>query len=284
VSAWEAILLGVVQGATEFLPVSSSGHLVVGQELLGLELPGYFFEIVVHVATLVSVMVVYHRRIRWLVLGCVERDEQALRYVGLLLLASVPAAIVGIAFEATLRAAFDRPVVTGVALLVTGALLWSVRGLARGGGTARVEGREGQGVQGGRGAAGLPRSRTPGPGDAALMGVAQAFAIVPGISRSGATVVTGLWRGLDGREAAAFSFLMSIPVIAGATLLTIPEISARAPILSWPVLGTAAVAAGLVGVFAIRTFVAMLRLGSFHLFAAYCWVVGAAFLIYLVLP
>lgn len=261
-SPWEALLLGVVQGATEFLPVSSSGHLVMFQVVLGIDIPGKVFEVAVHVATLISVLWVYRERVRRLIAGSIRRESEALRYVGLLALASIPAGVVGVFFEDALTALFDRPAVAGVALLVTGTLLWSIRAARR-----RRDAGE---------------WRPPATRDAVLMGLAQAFAIIPGISRSGATVVTGLWTGVEAREAAAFSFLMSVPAIGGAALLSVVDLMEGTPGLGAGPLLVGGVAAALAGVLAIRTFVAMLEKRSFHHFAVYCWLVGAAFLSYLV--
>ncbi|MDE2875599.1 MAG: undecaprenyl-diphosphate phosphatase [Gemmatimonadota bacterium] len=265
---YEGIVLGLLQGATEFLPVSSSGHLVMGQTLLGLEVPGMSFEVALHVATLVSVVVVYRVRIGVLLAGVGRRDREQMRYAGLLVLASVPAAIAGIGFGDFFASLFDSAAVTGVALLVTGCVVWSARGaLARG-----------------------PAGK-PGIGTALLMGLAQAAAIVPGISRSGATVVAALWRGVDAREAAAFAFLMSVPAVAGAALLKVPELVAgqggggvaaeaagASAAVSVAVLGAAAAVACVTGVAAIRAFRAMLASRSLHRFAPYLWGVGAAFL------
>ncbi|NNF28452.1 MAG: undecaprenyl-diphosphate phosphatase [Gemmatimonadetes bacterium] len=253
---WEGAILGFLQGATEFLPVSSSGHLVMGQALLGLRLPGLGFEVALHLATLLSVLVVYRERIASLLGGVVRGDSDALRYSGLLIVASVPAAGVGLGFEERFDALFDIPWVTGVALLVTGVILWTSRAALR---------RE--------------PSREPGLGDAVLMGVAQAAAIIPGISRSGSTVVTGLWRGVAPQEAAAFSFLMSIPAVGGAAVLKLPEMLAGDAGASSGVLLLGAAVACVTGVLAIRTFVAMLRHRSFHHFAPYLWVVGVLFLL-----
>lgn len=258
---WEGVLLGFLQGATEFLPVSSSGHLVMGQSLLGLSLPGLGFEVALHLATLLSVLIVYRARLASLARGLIDRDRAAVRYVGLILAASVPAALVGIGFESRFERLFDVPAVTGWALIVTGFVLWSSRGaLAR-----------------------EPRSR-PGLADAVLMGVAQAVAIVPGISRSGTTVVTGLWRGVDPEEAAAFSFIMSIPAIAGAALLKLPELRTGASGVQDMALLLGATVACVTGVLAIRTFVAMLRHRSFWRFAPYLWIAGALFLFHVSRP
>lgn len=254
-SFWEAVVLGIVQGATEFLPVSSSGHLVITQAVLGIDIPGVFFEVAVHVATLVSILMVYRTRVSTLAYGVVTRDPDALRYTGLLVVATLPAAIIGVFGEDAIEALFDQPAAPGVALLVTGAILWTSRqALAR-----------------------AVRDR-PTWTVALLIGFAQAFALVPGISRSGSTVVAALWLGVRAREAAAFSFLMAVPAIGGAAVLQMPDLVSQGAGLGTGALLGGALAAAVTGVLAIRTFVALLARESFHYFAPYCWVVGAAYL------
>ncbi len=256
-TVWDAVLLGFLQGVTEFLPVSSSGHLVIAQAVLALDVPGVLFEVAVHVATLLSIVLVYRGRLVRLARGALEGDRDAYRYLGLLLVATLPAGLLGVFGKDAIEALFDNPYVPGVALLVTGTFLWSGR-------------------------AALPRASAtrPGWGAALIIGVAQAVALVPGISRSGATVVAALWLGLEAREAAAFSFLMALPVIAGTAVLQAPELASGSA-LSPVVLLAGGLVAAVTGVFAIRTFVALLGRRAFHLFAPYCWVVGAAFLLYL---
>ncbi len=258
-TTWEAILLGFVQGATEFLPVSSSGHLVITQTLLGLDLPGILFEVAVHVATLVSILLVYRKRVGELAAGAIRRDPDSLRYIGLIVIATIPAGLLGVLAKDWIEALFDDPYTPGIALLVTGLVLWSSR-------------------------AALERSRDERPTATAavLIGLAQAVALVPGISRSGMTVVAALWLGLEAREAAAFSFLMAVPAVGGAAVLQVADLGG-AVTLPATVLWAGAIAAGITGVLAIRTFVAMLARRSFHFFAPYCWFVGAAYLIYLAL-
>lgn len=262
---YEGALLGLLQGATEFLPVSSSGHLVMGQALLGIELPGVTVEVVLHFATLLSVLIVYRERVARLLAGVARLDPAQTRYAGLILLASVPAAVAGLGFGGFFESLFDTPAVTGVALLVTGCGIWTARrALAR-----KPDGR-------------------PGAGVAIVMGLAQAAAIVPGISRSGATVVAALWRGVSPSEAAAFSFLMSVPAIGGAALLKLPTAAwegggAPGGALGGALagaLGVAAVVACVTGVLAIRTFRMMLERRAFHYFAPYLWAAGAAFLVF----
>ncbi len=254
----DAVILGLVQGLTEFLPVSSSGHLVIGQRLLGVPAPGILLEVVLHAATLLSVVVVYRRRLAYLVAGAVRRDPEAWRYIGLLALATVPAVLVGLFLKDAVETAFDTPIVTGLMLLVTGAIVWSTRGTGGG------------------------ESRLPGPALAAGIGLAQAFAILPGISRSGATIAAGLWGRVDGVRAAEFSFLMSIPAIAGAALLQLLDMDGAAEI-GGPALGFGFLTALLAGVAAIRSLVWLVRRQRFHLFAYYVWGVGILFLLYLAL-
>ncbi len=258
---YEGILLGLLQGATEFLPVSSSGHLVMGQAFLGVEVPGAGIEVALHVATLLSVLIVYRSRIWALITGVARGDAKQLGYAGLLVLASIPAAVAGIGFGDFFESLFDRPVVTAVALIVTGCVVWTARrALARGPEMA-IDARS-----------------------ALVLGVAQAAAIVPGISRSGATVVAALWHGVRPAEAAAFSFLMSVPAVGGAALLKLPDLAAAggagatAMTVTLPVLLLAAATACATGVAAIGLFRAMLARQSFHVFAPYLWVVGAVFL------
>ena len=252
---FEAVLLGVIQGITEFLPVSSSGHLVLAQALLEIRLPGVAFEVTVHVATLCAVMWVYRRRISELLRGLLQRDHSAVRYVGLLILATLPAVAVGLAGKDYLEAAFEKPIVAASLLLVSGLLAWSLK------------------YSGPRAAADRPSWL-----QTVAVGVAQAVAILPGVSRSGATVATGAWLGVDVLKMAEFSFLMSIPAIAGAAVLQAGSIEAQALGLgAWPLVAGFA-AACLSGVVAIRIFVWMLRSGTFHRFAYYCWAVGLGYL------
>jgi undecaprenyl-diphosphatase len=129
-----------------------------------------------------------------------------------------------------------------------------------------------------RATAGPPEAR-PGWGTAAAMGIAQAAAILPGISRSGSTVIAGLWRRLDPVAAAEFSFLMSIPAILGAAVLSLPDLATEEMSVGAPHLIAGAIAASLAGIVAIRFFVGMLRRRSFHQFAWYCWLAGSLFLL-----
>jgi undecaprenyl-diphosphatase len=256
VTYWESILLGLVQGATEFLPVSSSGHLVIAQVLLGVESPGIVFEVAVHLATLLSIVVAYRSRLAELGRNALAGDPGALRYMGLVILASVPAGLVGVLAQDQVEALFESPIVPGVGLLFTGALLWSTRS-AMPHATGSVSSWK----------------------IALAIGVAQALAITPGVSRSGTTIVAALWLGVEAREAAAFSFMMALPAIAGAAVLQLPDVGNAS--LDWGVIVAGSVVAAVVGVAAIWALVALLARRAFHAFAPYCWAAGSLFLVYL---
>jgi len=253
---WQGILLGLVQGLTEFLPVSSDGHLAVIGHIAGVRTPGVFVEVALHVATLGSILVVYGKRFAQLALGVVRRQPDDLRYAGLLLLGMIPAGVIGILFEDVVAQAFNSLWVAGVGFLVTGVALWSTRRLV---------------------VAGADR---PTPGAAVLVGCAQALAILPGVSRSGMTISSGLWLGMGTIAAADFSFLMAIPVIAGAGLVEARHISTDMGQVGVVPLLAGCLVAFVSGVFAIRFLVAMLRRGRFHAFAPYCFAVGALTLVY----
>lgn len=255
----EAILLGVVQGLTEFFPVSSSGHLVLAETLIGVNPPGVSFEVLVHFATLVSVLVLYGRKLGSLAVGAVRRDPASLRYIGLLALATVPAGLIGTAWSGAVTLLFDRPLLVAINLLVTGTVVYATRWWVR-------------------------RGASPDPGwvGSLLVGLAQAMALVPGISRSGFTVAAALWQRTDRVAAAEFSFLLSIPAIIGASIFQLPQLAADGG--AEPAqLVAAALAAFVAGMLAIVLFVRWLRAGRFHRFAYYCWAAGGSYIVYALL-
>ncbi|MEJ2482635.1 MAG: undecaprenyl-diphosphate phosphatase [Gemmatimonadota bacterium] len=255
-NGWQAALLGVIQGLTEFLPVSSSGHLVLSKALLGLELPGVTFEVVVHLATLCAVLWVYRAKVISLATGALGGRREAWIYIGLLALASIPAAVVGIAGEGFFTGMFGKPIWAAVFLILTGLIVWSIQYSA-------------------------PKTTKsqPGPADALGIGIAQAMAILPGISRSGSTVAAGAALGVDAVKVAEFSFLMSVPAILGAGLLQLDEIGAIADSGGALGLSLGFGAALVSGIAAIRLFVRMLENRTFHWFAVYCWIVGSGYLL-----
>jgi undecaprenyl-diphosphatase len=303
---WEAIVLGVVQGLTEFFPVSSSGHLVMSQHLLGLSVPGIGFEVAVHVATLISVLVVYRARIWKLCRGCVGLEEDsAWPYVLKLVIATIPAAVVGLLFKDWFEARFDDPAFAGTMLLVTGMIVWTSRWVRESRLPSLLElapflfaaviaalfGNLAGFVAVvlvvavllllARRTTHAEWTNEPSMGGALFMGMAQACAILPGITRSGSTVITGLWRRIDPVAAAEFSFLMSIPAILGAAVLSLPDLAAEGAQVSMVPLAVGFIAAAVAGVLAIRWFVALLAKQNFHIFSYYCWIAGTLFLVLL---
>ncbi len=253
---WQGILLGLVQGLTEFLPVSSDGHLAVIGHVAGVHTPGVFVEVALHVATLGSILVVYGRRFWQLVVDVLRRQPDALRYAGLLIIGMIPAGLVGIFLQHLIERAFQSLWAAGVGFLVTAACLWSTRH---------------RGPQG---------ASQPSPRGALIIGLAQAFAPLPGVSRSATTISSGLWVGLGAVPAADFSFLMAIPLIAGAGLVEARHASADIAQVGAVPLLVGCIVAFLSGVFAIRFLVAMLRRGRFYLFAPYCLAIGLFTLAY----
>jgi len=258
-SSLEALWLGIVQGLTEFLPVSSSGHLVMLQSLLGVEEEGgLLFEVAVHVATLIAIVIFFHRRVSGLVVGALRGQPEAWRYGMKLALGTVPAVVVALLGGERLQLGLESPWLAGSCLLATGAILWTTRTT-------------------------LPRARLeePGWGAVLLIGCAQAFAILPGISRSGTTVAAALALGIAPGPAAEFSFLLGIVAITGAAVLMLPQLAQASPdqIASIGIGGAAALVSGLL---AIWLFIWLLRRQTFYVFSYYAWTVGALFLAWLV--
>lgn len=247
-SLFEAIGLGALQGVTEFLPISSSGHLVLGQHLLGIEIPGNEFEVWVHVGTLLSILVVFRSEIGRLISSVSE--PESLKYLGVLLIATLPAVVVGLFFKESIQGAFDRVNLVGLALIVTAGLLFMTR--IRKPADVWITAQFGL-----------------------IIGMAQALAIMPGISRSGATIATAMIFGVHPEKAAQFSFLLAIPVIAGAGLLTaIESSSCNENLLSNQAIWGGLLSSFLVGWLSLRWLIDVLKRGKFHWFGYYCFGVG----------
>ncbi len=248
------ILLGILQGLTEFLPISSSGHLALAEQLFGVQKPGIVFDIFVHFGTLLSVLWVFRERIFGLALAPVRGGEE-LRVLGMLVLSSLPTGILGLALNSVAEAAFARSWAVGLGLLVTASVLFFVERLSSAGtkSLAQLTWR-----------------------DALWIGLAQGIAVLPGISRSGSTIAMGLFWGLRRTDAAEFSFLLFIPTIAGATLLKLGEAladpSAHSALWGSYLAGT--VVAFLSGVVAIRFLMRFLRERRLTPFAIYCCIIG----------
>jgi len=244
ISTIQAIILGAVQGLTEFLPVSSSAHLIIVPWLFNWDDPGLSFDVALHLGTLVALLAYYWRN--WLSMAgsLFGGDAQQRRLLLLLIVASIPGAIVGILFEKEAETVFRSPALVAVDLAVLGIVLWIAD---RWGRQARAMGD-------------LTMV------DALLIGLSQAFAIVPGVSRSGATITMARILGINREDSANFSFLMAAPIIAGAGLLEARKIPLHT--LGAQV-GAGFVAATIFGVIAIAALIRFVRTRSYSVFAWY---------------
>jgi len=257
----EAIILGIIQGLTEFLPVSSSGHLVISEHLLKLSMPGVSLEIWLHFGTLVAVLVYFFPRIKALFRGVFDpsfSEAGAMRrLLWALVLGTIPAVVVGLFFKDFFEKAFEAPTFAAGMLIVTGTFLLLSK-------LARNLSRD---VSGKRGF---------------IIGLAQALAILPGISRSGSTIVTGLFLGVKPDKAAEFSFLLAIPAIGGAFLLDLLDNSET--LFAGNDLSHYLVGAGisfLAGIVSIHYLLRLIRRGKLFYFGYYCTVAGVAALVFI---
>jgi len=265
---WKAIIVGIVQGLAEFLPISSSGHIVLTQYLLGIRevgaehQPDLSFEIVLHIGTLVSVLIFFWpslwKLVQSLYTASIVEELKMILWLGL---ATLPAVVAALLFKDYFDAAPGKPVLVSGLLIVTGLILFAPR---------LIKGQENK----------------VGFKSALIMGVGQAFAILPGVSRSGSTIAAGLMSGVKAEKAAEFSFLMSIPAIAGGFVLTMKEqmetksfSEALQACFNAPYLA-GAVAAAIVGLFAIYVVMGAVKKGKLEYFSYYCFVAGIAGMIW----
>jgi undecaprenyl-diphosphatase len=275
----QAVVLGLLQGLTEFLPVSSSGHLQGVPYLLGWETGSLTFDVMVHGGTLLAVLAYFREDLWYLAtrsvgIGVVEPGEQrrALGVVGLLALGTLPAAAAGILFEDTFEAAFASPRVVAGFLYLTAALLVTAELLRRRRAAAELDKATGELVGAERDLDTGRREDTITARDVLVIGTAQALAIFPGVSRSGATIVAGMTMGLSRAASARFSFLLSVPIILGATLSRVPRLGDVEPgtLPFGPLEITAGVlAAGLSGYWAIRFLLRLVQTDDLFGFARY---------------
>lgn len=270
----EAIILGIVQGLTEFLPVSSSGHLLMLQHFFGINADSVLiFTLLLHVGTLISVFFCYWSDI-WelikelfltiadLVRGKGLRlNERPVRKLGvMIIIASIPTAIIGVLFKDIFEGFYETLLPTGIGLIITGIFLW-IAEIKRDKHAVGIEGMKAR--------------------DAIAIGVMQGIAICPGISRSGSTLFGGLSTGLKRDFAVKFAFLISIPSILGSLIFEggSDAMASAVDISMGPVIA-GCIAAALSGVLAIRTMIAVVRKLSLRYFSFYVWIVGSALIIY----
>lgn len=259
------IFLGLLQGVTEPIPISSSGHLVLAQYFLGIETKKLTFELLVNAGSLIAVLIIYRKDIVRLMKNGFTylrtRDEAAkadFRFIVYLIIATIPAGVVGVLFDDVISESLKGVRVVAITLLVTGIALFLIRNLR------------------GRKQDGDLRLK-----DAIVVGLAQMVALIPGISRSGATIVGAMGMGMKPETALRFSFLLYIPVSVGGTLLSVTDI-ANDPDLS--TLFIPYMAAFIVSIiasyFALKWFMGIMEKGNLIYFSIYCFVVGTAVLIF----
>ncbi len=262
-SELQALILGLIQGLTEYLPVSSSGHLTIGQELLGVSgADNLTFDVVVHVATVLSTLVILWKEVAWIFKGLFKfQMNNETRYALNILVSMIPVGIVGVFFKDKVEEIFGSGLfIVGCMLLLTAALLaFSYY--------AKPRQKERISLK-----------------DAFIIGVAQAAAVMPGLSRSGSTIATGLLLGNKKEKLAQFSFLMVIPPILGEALLGVLKAvkggaEAATGSISLPALAIGFAAAFLSGCFACKWMINIVKRGKLIYFAIYCAIVGAAILI-----
>lgn len=257
---FQAVVLGMLQGFGEFLPISSSAHLALAPWAFGWPEPGLAFDVALHVGTLVALL--WYFRAEWVALARAAIEVLTTRRAEtveqkravFLVIATVPGALAGFALQKQAESVFRAPALTAVALIVMGALLWMV--------DARAQ----------RDRAGASMTWR----DALLIGCAQAFAIIPGVSRSGATITAGRGLGFDRASAATFSFMMSMPIIAAAAVLKVPKALHESGVTTPLVVGVAT--AALSGWFAIAILLKLIQTRGFAIFAIYRFILGAAVL------
>lgn len=261
----QSFLLGLIQGLTEFLPISSSGHLALGRYFLGGDTEmGITFEVVVHFGTLCSILIYYKKEIinlikaafRFIKSPTASKEDYEVKTLGFILVSMIPAFIVGFTLKDSIEGIFMNPILVSSMLIVTGIILFLTK-----------------------------FSKDPvgkiTTGKAFLIGLAQAFAMIPGISRSGSTISTSLYLGISRDEAANFSFLMVIPVIGGAMILQMGE-AIEAGINSSQIMSLVVgfFTAFISGFYALKYLIIILKKQGFHYFAYYCWAIGGIGLIW----
>jgi len=258
----EALLLGILQGLTEFLPVSSSGHLVLAENFLKVNPPGITLEICLHLGTLLAIMTIFRREIGKILASLAHifktgkhrrREDPYLRLLGFLLLGTIPIALMGGLFREGIGRLFVCPRIVSLMLIITGIILWA---------TKRLKGER-------------RKLNKLNIRDALGIGLAQAIGLVPGISRSGVTISCGLFRGLNRELAYKFSFLLAIPATIGAAGLELRNLSTIPKENIYPlIIGT--MAAFLSGLLALKVLLSIIKKGRFSFFAYYLWFIGLA--------
>ena len=249
---FNSILLGVIQGLTEFLPISSSGHLVIGNYLLDIKNNNILFEVMVHLGTLLAIIYYYKLELIKISKECINKDKQAINYVILILVATLPAVFVGLFFNSEVKSFYNINSVS-YCLLITGVIIFSSKFSNQ-------------------------KSINLNYMNAIIIGIGQAFAILPGISRSGITITIALLLGLNRSEASKFSFFMAIPIVIGAVVLEIMNID-KINQIHFINLILGAFSATIAGYLSISWLIKLINKLHFWKFSFYTWSLGCIMLI-----
>ncbi len=265
----ESFIIGILQGITEFLPISSSGHIVMAQAILGDELEmGMTMNIITHFGTLFSIIIYFHKELRELVISFFEilkqpiqkfkrwDEDEKLRFNVYILVSMIPAGVAGFTIRGPLDSAFSNPIGVSIMLLLTGFLLFATKFF-------------------GMGEQKLTLKNT------FLIGCAQALALIPGVSRSGTTIAAAVFLNINRNDIAQFTFIMMLPVVAGATLVEMMGLTSDATTADMiPHLIIGFFASLVSGYYALKYLIILFKSKGIHYFAYYCWAVGLLGIIY----
>jgi len=259
-------LLGLIQGVTEPIPISSSGHLIIAQKLMGMEQRGLSFEILTNTASLIAILYIFRDVIARLIKNGIRyimtKDPECksdFKFIVYVIVGTIPAGVIGVLFKDKIEEVFSSVYTVAVALLVTGIALWIIRNLR-----------------------GVKRDGDLSTKDAIIVGLAQAVALIPGISRSGSTVITSIAVGMKQDTALRFSFMLYIPVSLGGLLMGASDIVSDPEIKTlWMPYLLAFITTLIVTYYAMRWFMGIMEKGNLRYFAYYCFIVGTLLLIFL---
>ncbi|MGV8086559.1 MAG: undecaprenyl-diphosphate phosphatase, partial [Candidatus Woesearchaeota archaeon] len=250
---FQAIILGIVQGVTEWLPISSKSHLIIVQQLFGLVQPA-IFDLILHIGSLIVILVVFWKDIFKLIKGVINRDKNSIKYVLFLMIASIPIAIIGFIFSDFIKSTLSNMYVLGFGFLFTALILLLSK---------------------------YPIIKPKNPKlklwNIIVIGIFQVAALFPGVSRSGTTISTGMIVGVNKKDVAKFSFLMFIPAILGATLLEISEIGSIDNIFAL-IIGT--IVAMITGYITLKLLMNIIEKNKFWYFSIYCFILGIIVLLF----
>lgn len=249
----ESIILGIIQGITEWLPISSSGHLAIVQELFGIEAP-LVLDVLLHFATLLVIFAVFWKDIIKIAKSCVKLDFKSEygKTALFIVIATIPVILAGYFLHDPIESLFSKLYIVGIALIITGILLFASKK--------------------------RKRNKKLNYKNTFLVGIVQAISLIPGISRSGSTISTALLLGIQREKAARFSFLLAIPAILGATIFELSQ-GINIAETSLSVIFAGMLASFFVGYISLKLLLRLIKQRKFHVFAYYCWVLGAIVLI-----